>query len=217
MTGEHAKKSDISLRIKEPLVIKPKKQKPFPIDLPGFALNPLTIKFFNSIYGFFQGRRGEFVCTYNEFFYPLDGIQQWNRMYGKRGFVQYQYVLPTKTALAGTKEILEKLSREKKASFLAVLKRFGPEGQGLLSFPMEGLTLALDIPMSDNLMPFLDHLDDIVMRYGGRIYLAKDSRMKPEVFESGYGRIAEFCHVKSEIDPGTLFNSDLAKRIGLCQ
>ena len=138
-------------------------------------------------------------------------------MYGKRGFVQYQYAMPMNTALEGTREILQELSKERRASFLAVLKRFGPQGPGLLSFPMEGLTLALDIPMSDQLLPFLDHLDDIVMKYGGRIYLAKDSRMKLEVFRAGYPRIEEFCEVKERFDPDGRFDSDMARRIGLCQ
>jgi len=217
MTGEHALKSEVSLRVEDSLRPRKKKAKPFPFDLPGFALNPLSIKLFNGWYNLVQGAKREFVCDYDHFFYPLDGILNWNRMYGKRGFVQYQYVLPTATAHAGTKEILEKLSSAKKASFLAVLKRFGPQGQGMLSFPTEGLTLALDIPMSPDLFGFLDQLDDIVVKYGGRIYLAKDARMKAEVFRAGYPRIEEFCAVKKAVDPDGRFDSDMARRLGLCQ
>jgi len=217
MLGEHALKSEVSLRITDPLKTPFKKPKPFPFEFPGWVLNPLTIKLFNAAYYRLQGRRTNFICGYNEFFYPLDGIDGWNKMYGKRGFVQYQYAMPMNTALEGTREILQELSKERRASFLAVLKRFGPQGPGLLSFPMEGLTLALDIPMSDQLLPFLDHLDDIVMKYGGRIYLAKDSRMKLEVFRAGYSRIEEFCEVKERFDPDGRFDSDMARRIGLCQ
>ena len=217
MLGEHALKSQVSLRIDDPLKTAPKKVKPFPIDLPSWALNPVRIRAFNSLYALWQGGRGEFVCGYDQFFYPLDGIANWNRMYGKRGFAQYQYVMPMNTAKEGTREILTLLSRERKASFLAVLKRFGPGGPGMLSFPMEGLTLALDIPMSSDLLPFLDHLDDIVLKYGGRIYLAKDSRMKIETFHAGYPRIGEFCDARKRYDPEGRFDSDLARRIGLCK
>ncbi|MBS1713439.1 MAG: FAD-binding oxidoreductase [Armatimonadetes bacterium] len=216
MAGEHAKKSEVSLR-NDPLVLPEKRVKPFPFDLPGWALNPLTVKTFNRVYDAFQGRKGEFVCDYDKYFYPLDGIEGWNRMYGKRGFVQYQYVLPTAGAFEGTRTILEELSAAGRASFLAVLKRFGPQGPGMLSFPTEGLTLALDIPMADGLMNFLERMDQTVSKHGGRLYLAKDSRMKPDVFRAGYPRIDEFCAVRSAVDPGGRFDSDLARRIGLCR
>ena len=217
MAGDHALKSEVSLRIQDPLVTRAKRAKPFPFEFPGWVLNPMTIKAFNALYYAYQGRRKEFVCGYDEYFYPLDGIDSWYRMYGKRGFVQYQYVMPTETARQGTREVLTLLSGEKKASFLAVLKRFGPQGQGLLSFPMEGLTLALDIPMSDELLPFLDRLDEIVLKYKGRIYLAKDSRMEPEVFKAGYPRIDEFCRTRAQFDPEGRFDSDMARRLKLCQ
>lgn len=217
MLGEHALKSDISLRIEDPLAVKVKRPKPFPFDFPSGALNSFTVKLFNALYYSYQGGRKEFISGYNEFFYPLDSINDWNRMYGKNGFVQYQYVMPMNTALEGTREILNELSKERKASFLAVLKRFGQQGPGYLSFPADGLTLAIDIPMSATLLPFLDHLDDIVMKYGGRVYLAKDSRMKQELLTTGYPRIEEFCKVKQAVDPNFRFNSDLARRLGLCQ
>ncbi|MBS1724631.1 MAG: FAD-binding oxidoreductase [Armatimonadetes bacterium] len=217
MAGEHAKKSELSLRILNPLNPPAKGTKPFPVDLPGWALNPMSIKSFNWLYNWIQGSRKEFICSYDQFFYPLDGIHDWNRMYGKRGFLQYQFVLPMRTAFQGTKEILERLSKNRKASFLAVLKRFGPQGQGMLSFPMEGLTLALDIPFTEDLLPFLDGLDDIVMRHGGRIYLAKDARMKPEAFRAGYPRIDEFCDIRKRYDPEGKFDSNLASRLGLCR
>lgn len=217
MAGEHALKSDISLRIDDPLETKAKKPKPFPVEFPGWVLNPLTIKLFNAVYFAYQSRRGEFVCGYNQFFYPLDGIDSWYKMYGKRGFVQYQYVMPTASAKEGTRQVLTLLSSERKASFLAVLKRFGPEGQGLLSFPMEGLTLALDIPMSDGLLPFLDRLDEVVLKHGGRLYLAKDSRMSAETFTAGYPRVPDFCEVRRGVDPTGRFDSDQARRLKLCR
>ncbi len=215
MAGEHARPEELPLRIEDPLRLAPKRPKPFPFDLPGWALNPVTIRAFNAVYNWVQGRRREFLCPYEAFFYPLDGIHGWNRMYGKRGFVQYQYVLPTATARQGTKEILELLSRERKASFLAVLKRFGPEGPGFLSFPMEGLTLALDIPFSEGLERFLDGLDEIVVAHGGRVYLAKDSRMSAQTFRAGYPRLGEFLEVKAAVDPEGRFGSDLSRRLGI--
>lgn len=217
MLGEHARKPDLSLRIDDPLKVKPKRPKPFPIELPNWALNPVTIKLFNSVYSAFQGGRGEFVSSYDAFFYPLDGIDGWSKMYGKRGFLQYQYVMPMETALQGTREVLEQLSGQRKASFLAVLKKFGAQGPGMLSFPIEGLTLALDIPMSEGLLPFLDQLDKVVLKHGGRIYLAKDSRMDAAVFKAGYPRLGEFCAIRNEVDPDHRFNSDLARRLSLCQ
>ncbi len=216
MAGEHALRSEVSLRVANPLSVPFRRQKPFPMDLPGWALNPTTIKAFNLVYDWAKGRRTEFVCDYDQFFYPLDGIQGWNRMYGKRGFLQYQYVLPTATAREGTRLVLERLSQAKKASFLAVLKRFGPQGEGWLSFPTEGLTLALDIPFSDGLLTFLDELDDIVLSHGGRLYMAKDARMKPAVLRSGYPRLGDFCEFKKSIDPEGRFDSDMARRLGLC-
>jgi decaprenylphospho-beta-D-ribofuranose 2-oxidase len=214
MAGEHAPEPAVPLRKEGPLGPHGSRQKPFPFDLPGWALNPVTVRAFNRVYDWLQGRRGRFLSHYDRFFYPLDGIQSWNRMYGKRGFVQYQFVLPTESALDGMRLVLGRLSRSGRASFLAVLKRFGPEGPGLLSFPTEGLTLALDIPMSDGLLPFLDELDRVVADHGGRTYLAKDSRTRPDAFVAGYPRLGEFRQVKAQVDSEGQFASDLWRRLG---
>ncbi|MBL8064345.1 MAG: FAD-binding oxidoreductase [Chthonomonadaceae bacterium] len=216
MAGDHAPKSAVPLNREDPLRLKMKNTKPFPIDLPGFALNPFTIKLFNAAYNSFQGRRGEFLSPYPSFFYPLDGIDQWNRMYGKRGFVQYQFVLPAATAQIAMREVLRRFSEARRASFLAVLKRFGAQGPGLLSFPTEGLTLSLDIPMSSGILEFLDGMDAFVRNHGGRIYLAKDSRMGPEMLRAGYPRLDEFCEVRRLVDPAGRFSSDLSRRLKLC-
>lgn len=215
MAGEHAAQHEVPLRLGDPKTCKPKRLKKLPFDLPAWALNPLAVRLFNSVYYALQGSKGSFVSRYDSFFYPLDGVLDWNRLYGKRGFVQYQYVLPTAVAEEGTAEILGRLSHSKRASFLAVLKRFGPEGPGMLSFPMEGLTLALDIPISPGLFELLDELDGIVMKLGGRIYLAKDSRTGREAFRSGYPRLEEFQAVRKEVDPEGLLSSDLARRLGI--
>jgi FAD/FMN-containing dehydrogenase len=213
MTGHHVGKSDLPLRITNILGPSKKRAKSIPFDFPAFALSPFTIKLFNSLFWAFNANRKSFYAHYDSYFYPLDRIKHWNRMYGKRGFVQYQFVLPTETAAKGMREVLEQLSSTKRASFLAVLKRFGPEGSGLLSFPREGFTLSLDIPFDDNLLPFLDGLDDIVSHHGGRQYLAKDSRLGPKQLPLMYERLGEFQTIQKDIDPDGHMVSDLSKRL----
>jgi len=169
---------------------------------------------FNETFYAWQGRRKEpFIDTYDHFFFPLDRIENWNRMYGKQGFVQYQCVLPLAQSQRGLQALMEELARCRRSSFLSVLKRFGPAGCGLLSFPLEGYTLTLDFPIRDGLFPFLDRLDDIVLKFGGRVYLAKDARMRPETFRAMYPRLAEWQRVKSRVDPENRFDSDLARRL----
>jgi FAD/FMN-containing dehydrogenase len=138
-------------------------------------------------------------------------------MYGKRGFVQYQCVLPSAAALEGMQALLEALAAARRPSFLSVLKRFGPAGQGLLSFPIEGYTLTLDLPVSDSdLFPFLDRLDELVLKYGGRVYLAKDARLRAENFRAMYSQFTEWQRLKTLFDPANCFTSDLARRLGIC-
>ncbi len=135
---------------------------------------------------------------------------------GRRGFVQYQCVVPMAQARSGLRRLLQELTRSGRASFLTVLKRLGAEGQGLLSFPTEGYTLTLDLPVSDpELFPFLDRLDEIVLEHGGRIYLAKDTRIKAETFRAMYPRFAEWRQVKEQIDRGNCFSSDLARMLNM--
>jgi len=137
-------------------------------------------------------------------------------MYAKRGFVQYQCVIPEATALAGMTALLKELSGSRRASFLAVLKRLGAEGNGLLSFPMPGYTLALDLPLRDKtLFSLLDKLDHIVLQHGGRVYLAKDARISAESFRSMYPRYAEWLKIKQSIDPGNRFSSSLSRRLNI--
>jgi len=178
-------------------------------------LNSASLRAFNELYYYLQSRRTQpFISDYESFFFPLDRIGNWNRMYGKRGFVQYQCVLPSAEARAGMQALLEELSRARRSSFLSVLKRFGPAGSGLLSFPIEGYTLTLDLPVSDaELFPFLDRLDEIVLKHGGRVYLAKDARLRPETFRAMYPRLNEWSAVKSQVDPENKFDSDLARRL----
>ncbi|HEX8707281.1 MAG TPA: FAD-binding oxidoreductase [Pyrinomonadaceae bacterium] len=217
MRGHHARGGELPAKLTEPLRLKTRRRLNLPFDLPSWALNSLTVAAFNRLYYHWQGaKKRSFVTDYESYFYPLDSIGNWNRLYGRRGFVQYQCLLPTTGARGGLRILLEELARSRRASFLAVLKRFGAEGAGLLSFPAEGYTLALDLPVSDpELFPFLDRLDQIVLRHGGRVYLAKDTRVQAETFRRMYPRFDEWARLKAEFDPFNRFNSELSRMLGI--
>lgn len=213
MTAHHATKAEIIGFKKCPQACKsPSLSVPF--YFPNAALNYWSVKTFNHFYFKTQSRKDTFLCLAEKFFYPLDRINHWNRIYGRRGFLQYQCVIPFDKARQALAIILRKLSNSRRASFLAVIKRFGDEGQGLLSFPREGVTLALDIPIADReVFALLDQLDNIVLSFGGRVYLAKDARLKPEAFKNMYPRLEEWQKIKAKIDPQNRFMSDLAHRL----
>jgi decaprenylphospho-beta-D-ribofuranose 2-oxidase len=182
----------------------------------GLALNRFTVAAFNEV--FFRAapreERGR-IQAIAPFVHPLDWISGWNRIYGNRGFVQYQYVVPEE-ADDTVRQSLELLSDARCASFFAVLKRFGPENPGLLSFPRPGWTLALDVPTSvRGLAPLLDELDRLVVEAGGRVYFAKDSRVRPELVPTMYPDLDRLREVRARVDPSNVLQSDLARRIGL--
>jgi decaprenylphospho-beta-D-ribofuranose 2-oxidase len=197
----------------DPLRTMPKLSPLVPFDLPGLALNSMTVKAFNAvIYAFHRERAARAIFDWESFFYPLDSIRNWNRIYGKRGFVQYQCVWPLDESRAGLIEMLEAISRSKRASFVTVLKKFGAQ-DGLLSFPMPGYTLALDFRVTDGLLEFLDSLDAMVLKRGGRVYLAKDARMSPETFRAMYPNLGKWQAAKAVADPGNRFSSSLSRRL----
>jgi FAD/FMN-containing dehydrogenase len=136
-------------------------------------------------------------------------------MYGKRGFVQYQVALPLETSGEGLKALLERLVRSRRPSFLAVLKRFGGSNPGLLSFPLKGFTMALDLPMVEGLVPFLHELNALVRDYAGRVYLAKDAVLNAEEFAAMYPKLEGFRNIKERLDPKGLLSSSLARRVGI--
>jgi len=193
--GEHAKLNELNEKQgRHILQLPPKKQITFPINLPSWVLNSFTVKAFNFLY-YGKNFKKEInnIIPYEPFFYPLDAILHWNRGYGKKGFIQYQFVLPV-NAKEGLVEILRKISDKGMGSFLAVLKIFGKQ-ESLIGFPMEGYTLALDFPVRKGLFEFLDELDKVVLQYGGRLYMSKDARMKPEILQSGYPELQRFMSI----------------------
>lgn len=216
MHGRHATREEAGAK-GDALQRKYRKPRSLPMDFPSWALNPLSISAFNALYYRYQGRRrAPFLTGIDPYFYPLDGIHHWNRMYGKRGFLQYQCVLPEKDAFDGVRRILERLAASRRASFLAVLKRMGPESGGLLSFPMAGYSLALDLPLcGSKLFDLLDELDQQVITAGGRVYLAKDARLDAGSLGAMYPRLDQWRAIKQQVDPQARFTSSMARRLGL--
>ncbi|MGB8192135.1 MAG: FAD-binding oxidoreductase [Chitinophagaceae bacterium] len=211
--GEHATLNELDeAKKKEPLKLPAKKQITFPINLPWWVLNTFTVKAFNFLY-YLKNTKKEInnIVSYEPFFYPLDAILHWNRGYGKKGFVQYQFVVPME-AKDGLIEILQRISDAGMGSFLAVLKVFGKQ-DSLISFPKEGYTLALDFPVRKGLMEFLDELDEIVLKHGGRLYMSKDARMKPGMLEAGYPQLQQFKNIVHKYNPDQKFRSVQSDRL----
>jgi FAD/FMN-containing dehydrogenase len=191
MLGEHANVAELNTeQSKQPLQLHSAKQIDVPFMFPAFALNELSIKAFNFLY-YNKQQQQEInnVVHYNPYFYPLDILTNWNRIYGKNGFTQYQFAIPFENGREGLIKILTKIADSGCGSFLAVLKTFG-KGDAFsspLSFPIEGYTLALDFKVSPKVFALLDELDKIVLEYGGRLYLTKDARMASSTFHQSYG------------------------------
>jgi FAD/FMN-containing dehydrogenase len=214
--GEHATPDEVPGPAgNAPLCLPPRKQVAVPCYAPSVVLNPVSIRVFNALY--YQKTRHtiqDSVVPYDGFFYPLDALLHWNRLYGRQGFVQYQCVVPKEGGRQGLVEILRRISQRGLGSFLAVLKVFGPQ-DSLIAFPMEGYTLALDFPLRRGLFEFLDELDRIVLAYGGRVYLSKDARMQPEMFWKSYPQSQQFLRLVQRYNPGFRFRSVQSDRLGI--
>ena len=185
-----------------------------PFDLPQFALNRYSVGAHN-LYRYAAARPGEAIVAADPYFYPLDSIAAWNRIYGRAGFVQHQCVLPTAAARHGLKAMLARIAARGTGSFLAVLKQMGAAGDGLLSFPMPGYTLALDFAVNRANLELLRDLDAIVAECGGRLYLAKDARADARLIAQGYPKLDRFVAIRDEVDPTRRFRSALSDRLNL--
>jgi FAD/FMN-containing dehydrogenase len=216
MRGEHATLEELSGEKKEaPFALPENRKLNVPFNFPSFALNTWSVKAFNELY-YRKAPSGtkESVIGYDSFFYPLDAIHNWNRIYGKRGFTQYQFVLPKERSKEGLKRILDVIAASGQGSFLAVLKLFGKQDD-LLSFPKEGYTLALDFPITPTLFELFEELDRLVLEFEGRLYLTKDVRMDAAMMKAGYAKLEEFKEIKEQMDKRSLFHSLQSKRVGL--
>jgi len=216
-SGDFAAVADLPERHRrDPLAFRPAAPLRAPRACPPGLINRYTVALANETwYRKAPRRRTGEIQTIGAFFHPLDGIGNWNTVYGPGGFRQYQFVVPTGQEQA-LRRGLELISTAGAPSFVTVLKRFGPGDDGFLSFPMAGWTLALDFPArTPGLAGLLDLLDEIVLAVGGRVYLAKDSRVRPDALAAMYPRLAAFRDVRAELDPARLLVSDLSRRLGL--
>jgi decaprenylphospho-beta-D-ribofuranose 2-oxidase len=216
-SGDFAEPADLPPADRQdPFAFRPRARLGVPPHVPPGLVNRYTVGMANEAWyrRAPRSRRGELQAI-GTFFHPLDGIRNWNRVYGPGGFRQYQYVLPFGQE-AAVRRSFELVSGTRAPSFVTVLKRFGPGDDGLLSFPLAGWTLALDFPArTPGLAGLLGRLDRLVADAGGRVYLAKDSRVPPGVLAEMYPRLAEFAKLRAELDPAGILVSDLSRRLGL--
>lgn len=198
---------------KKPLKVHQISKLTVPFFLPSFVLNNFTVRILNRLIAYVQNSPKEFV-HYEKFFFPLDMINLWNRGYGKRGFIQYQFVIPEENGATILTQILEMIASSGCTPFLNVFKKMG-EGQGILSFPFKGYTLAIDFPVTKRLAAFTRQLDEVVLKAGGRLYLGKDAMLNKEMFHNMYPRYTEWLTIKTKYDPNNIFSSDISRRLGL--
>jgi decaprenylphospho-beta-D-ribofuranose 2-oxidase len=216
MLGEHARRDDLSPdQVQAPFRIKPKRKLSVPVDFPAVALNSLTVRAFNALYYRAGARKTtERLVDWDSYFYPLDAILGWNRIYGRKGFAQFQCALPLDRSEAGLNALLAEIAKARSGSFLAVLKRFGKQDSAF-SFPMEGYTLALDFPVTTKTLSLLERLDQITIDHGGRFYLAKDSRMSAATLRASDPRVADFRAHRDSHGLTSRFRSAQSERLAL--
>ncbi len=207
MLGEHETQGALDFEPKEPINV--------PFYTPAALLNKASMKAFNQLY-FAKAQHAREQCVHlSPYFYPLDAIGGWNKLYGKAGFVQYQFVLPKEQGVKHMKTMLQEISKAGTGSFLAVLKQFGPSNGNLLSFPKAGYTLALDFKMTESTVALIHRLDDMLLVMGGRVYLTKDAVMKASTFKASYPAWEAFESVRHKFSAVGKFASAQSKRLGL--
>ena len=216
--ADHAKLSDLPAKLREtPHRARPLPKLSVPFALPSKALNALTIRAFNELWYRAHPTRHA-VASCDGFFYPLDAIAHWNRAYGRAGMMQYQALFPIETGRETLVALLDELARSKRGSILAVLKTFGPASEGILSFPRPGYTLSIDFPHTGkDILEAVARLDQIVLRAGGSVYLAKDSCLHAETFAAMYPGLDRFREIKAKVDPEQRFSSSMARRLGIVE
>jgi decaprenylphospho-beta-D-ribofuranose 2-oxidase len=215
--GNHARAEELPTKAKaEPLSYRPSERLKVPFMPPVTPLSRPSIKVLNELW--FQRAPRQRRTTFESiasFFHPLDAVRDWNLAYGPHGFTQYQFVVPF-GAESVLRQTFERLAQAGQPPFLVVLKSFGKEAAGHISFPRQGWTLALDLPLGrPGLGEVLDGLDELVAGAGGRVYLSKDSRLTPELIETMYPHLPEWRQELESLDPGGAFTSDLSRRLGL--
>ncbi|HXI54876.1 MAG TPA: FAD-binding oxidoreductase [Polyangia bacterium] len=192
----------------------PKGRLSVPFNLPSFAMGRLSVKMMNPVLYWRHLRRHKRGIVHPEtYFYPLDALRNWNRIYGKRGMTQHQCVLPESAGRGAARRFIELLVSRGGASFLCVIKDCGPEGLGLLSFPKPGISIALDIAVRDDTQQLIDALNEQVIKEGGRIYLTKDALTRPEHFRAMEPRLDEWLAIRRKWDPEGKFRSAQSVRL----
>ena len=207
MLGEHADDGELDINISKTMTI--------PTYMPSQLLNQWTVRTFNNFYYASASTQSTTTIPFQPYFYPLDKLNDWNKLYGRNGFVQYQFVLPKASGLEGMRKILTKIADSGTGSFLAVLKMFGAENKNFLSFPIEGYTLALDFKMNADTVTLIKELDVMVAYMGGKIYLTKDALMTEQTFKVSYPRWREFEKLREKYGAVGHFASSQSKRLGL--
>lgn len=214
MFGRYATASEVP-NAWDPFEMRPGRGLSVPFAVPAAPHRPLTIGAFNALYLAAHRHGSEQLQGFGGFFHPLDALGNWNRLFGRSGFIECQFVVPNDAALEVLRRAARSIAGLGRAPFLGVLKRFGEPSGGLLSFPRPGTTASLDLPVDARLPAIVRELEAILLEHGGRVYLAKDAVQSPKLFAQGYPRLGEFRRLKQRLDPQARLSSSMARRLGI--
>lgn len=215
--ARHAVREELDDVNSRPLEPKARLRPTVPFKLPSGSVNPATVAAFNALYYRLQPEREIDQIDVNRFFFPLDALEEWHRVYGSRGMLQFQGLVPRSEAREGIRALLTRVRESPLVPALTVLKAMGPEDRGMLSFPMRGLALSIDVPARKQAPRILRELNQICLEHGGRVYLAKDATLEQDAFEAMYPRVDRFRAIKWGLDPQAKMASDLGRRLGLVE